>query len=65
MPEKYRVAVIGHTGKGNYGHGLDVAWMQIPNLTVEMIAGVFESQRRGRAVSLPLENRKNPLSLIE
>ena len=26
MAEKYRVAVIGHTGKGNYGHGLDTVW---------------------------------------
>jgi len=23
---KYRVAVIGRTGRGNYGHGLDVVW---------------------------------------
>ena len=21
-----RVAVIGHTGRGNYGHGLDTVW---------------------------------------
>jgi predicted dehydrogenase len=33
--------------------------------TVEMIAGAFESQRRKRMVSFPLENRKNPLSLLE
>ncbi|MFN5897235.1 MAG: gfo/Idh/MocA family oxidoreductase, partial [Planctomyces sp.] len=25
-----RVAVIGHTGRGNYGHGLDTMWQQIP-----------------------------------
>jgi len=24
-PAKFRVAIIGRTGKGNYGHGLDVA----------------------------------------
>ena len=27
MPKTYRVAVIGRTGKGNYGHGLDVVWL--------------------------------------
>src|SRR5262249_36325540 len=26
MAKKYHVAVIGWTGKGNYGHGLDVDW---------------------------------------
>ncbi|MEM7387402.1 MAG: Gfo/Idh/MocA family oxidoreductase [Verrucomicrobiota bacterium] len=26
MPESYRVAVIGSTGRGNYGHGLDRVW---------------------------------------
>jgi predicted dehydrogenase len=33
--------------------------------TVEMIAGVFESQRVGGPVQIPLKNRKNPLSLLE
>ncbi|MCS6861297.1 MAG: hypothetical protein NZT92_13355 [Abditibacteriales bacterium] len=23
---QYRAAVIGRTGQGNYGHGLDVVW---------------------------------------
>ena len=32
--------------------------------TVEMIAGIFESHRAGGPVSLPLENRQNPLSLL-
>lgn len=32
--------------------------------TVEMIAAVFESHRTGRAVSIPLETRKNPLTLL-
>jgi len=32
--------------------------------TVEMIAGVFESHRVGKTVSLPLESRANPLSLL-
>ncbi len=32
--------------------------------TVEMIVAVFESQRLGRPVSLPLENRRNPLAML-
>lgn len=29
-----RVGVIGHTGRGNYGHGLDTVWLQIPETRV-------------------------------
>ena len=28
---KYRVAVIGHTGRGNYGHGIDLVWEKMAN----------------------------------
>jgi predicted dehydrogenase len=31
----------------------------------EMIVAVFESQRQGGPVKLPLENRKNPLTMLE
>lgn len=31
---KRRVAVIGHTGRGNFGHGLDTVWQQIPNTEI-------------------------------
>lgn len=34
----YRVAVIGRTGKGNYGHGLDVVWKLLPNTKVVAVA---------------------------
>ena len=27
--KEFRVGIIGHTGRGNYGHGLDVMWQQI------------------------------------
>lgn len=33
--------------------------------TIEMIMAVFESHRLGRAVPLPLENRKHPLSMLK
>jgi predicted dehydrogenase len=37
-PAKYRVAIIGHTGRGNYGHGLDVVWQDIQNTQVIAVA---------------------------
>jgi predicted dehydrogenase len=46
MREKYRVAVIGHTGRGNYGHGLDTVWRELPEC--ELIA-VADADERGRA----------------
>jgi predicted dehydrogenase len=41
----YRVAVIGRTGRGNYGHGLDLVWRQIPNV---QIVAVADDDERGR-----------------
>ena len=34
----YRVAVIGHTGRGNYGHGLDTVWGDLPNCELVAVA---------------------------
>ena len=33
-----RVAIIGHTGRGNYGHGLDTMWKAIPATQIVAIA---------------------------
>jgi predicted dehydrogenase len=44
--KKYRVGVIGRTGKGNYGHGLDRVWTEIPQ--AEVIA-VADEHAGGRA----------------
>lgn len=35
---KLRVAVIGHTGRGNYGHGLDTVWMHVPETEIVAVA---------------------------
>lgn len=35
---KIRVAVIGHTGRGNYGHGLDTMWLKIPEVEIVAVA---------------------------
>jgi predicted dehydrogenase len=36
MSTTYKAGVIGRTGQGDYGHGLDVAFADLPN--VELIA---------------------------
>ena len=47
--EPIRVAVIGRTGKGNYGHGLDTIWLTTPN--VEIVA-VADENEVGRAAAV-------------
>ncbi|MBP7053552.1 MAG: Gfo/Idh/MocA family oxidoreductase [Phycisphaerae bacterium] len=45
---KYRVAVIGSTGRGDYGHGLDVVWKDIEQ--AELVA-VSDPDPKGRAAA--------------
>ena len=47
MAQKYRVGVIGHTGRGNYGHGLDRVWLSIAQCE---IVGVADAEIGGRDV---------------
>lgn len=35
---KRRVAVIGHTGRGDYGHGLDTVWLKVPGVEIVAVA---------------------------
>ena len=49
---KYKVAVIGRTGKGNYGHGLDVVWNDIDQAQVAAIADVDAAGRAAAAKRL-------------
>ena len=44
----YRAAVIGRTGRGDYGHGLDVAMLNQPKLTV---VGVADDDPKGLAAA--------------
>jgi predicted dehydrogenase len=37
-PAMYRVAVIGNTGRGDYGHGLDIVWSDIEQAEVVAVA---------------------------
>jgi predicted dehydrogenase len=48
MSTTYRVGVIGHTGKGNYGHGIDTVWLEIPNCEV---VGVADADPMGLAAA--------------
>lgn len=45
----YRAGVIGHTGRGNYGHGLDVAFVGLPGVEIVAVADADEAGRQ-RAV---------------
>jgi predicted dehydrogenase len=56
MPGNYRVAVIGRTGRGNYGHGLDTVWQQIPNV---QIVAVADENDQGRAAAQKRLGAKN------
>lgn len=35
---RYRIAVIGRTGRGDYGHGLDIVWTRIEQAEVVAVA---------------------------
>jgi len=48
MAKKYRVAVIGHTGRGDYGHGLHVVWQAKELDNVELVA-LADADDKGRA----------------
>ena len=40
--KKLRVGVIGHTGRGNYGHGIDTVWMNVPETQIVAVADAHE-----------------------
>jgi len=45
MAKAYKVGIIGRTGGGNYGHGLDRVWQDVPNVEV---AAVADENDKGR-----------------
>jgi predicted dehydrogenase len=52
MPAKYRVGVIGHTGRGDYGHGLDTVWLHIPEVEIVAVADAHDEGRVAAAKRL-------------
>jgi predicted dehydrogenase len=55
--KRYRVGIIGRTGKGNYGHGLDTVWKD--NSQVEVVA-VADENEPGRAAALKRTGAQTP-----
>lgn len=53
---KYRVAVIGRTGRGNYGHGLDVVWNDVEQAEIVAVA---DEDAKGRAAAAKRLNAPN------
>jgi len=53
--KKYRVAVIGRTGRGDYGHGLDEVWKQIEQANIVSVADEDAEGRRKTAKELGVE----------
>jgi predicted dehydrogenase len=56
MAKKYRVAVIGRTGKGNYGHGLDTVWLALDDVEIVAVADENEKGRAACAARLKARN---------
>ena len=48
-PAKLRVGLIGHTGRGNYGHGIDTMWATLPD--TELVA-IADADAKGLAAEL-------------
>lgn len=52
---KSRVAVIGHTGRGNFGHGLDTMWLDIPETEIVAVADADAKGLAGALKKLKLD----------
>ena len=66
---KSRVAVIGHTGRGDYGHGLDTVWLRIPETEIVGVAdadsaGLAKAKKRLRVES-GFENYRQMLEAVD
>ncbi|MEC9096483.1 MAG: Gfo/Idh/MocA family oxidoreductase [Planctomycetota bacterium] len=44
----FRIGVIGHTGRGNYGHGIDTVWSHVPGCEV---VAVSDPDKAGQAAA--------------
>jgi predicted dehydrogenase len=56
MAKTYRVAIIGRTGKGNYGHQLDVVWQKLDNVEIVAVADEDEKGRTAATARLGAKN---------
>ena len=53
----YRVGVIGHTGRGNFGHGLDKVWLKIPATEIVAVADADQNGLSRAQKALKVESR--------
>jgi predicted dehydrogenase len=53
--KKYRVGIIGATGRGDYGHAVDVPFTKLPNLEVISVADADASGREKAKARLKVE----------
>ena len=51
-PGKLRVGLIGHTGRGNYGHGIDTMWATLPETEIVAVADADEQGLAGELKKL-------------
>jgi predicted dehydrogenase len=56
MKAKYRVGVIGHTGRGNYGHGVDTCFQRHPQCEIVAVADADEKGRATAAAKLRVKD---------
>lgn len=54
--DKLRVGVIGHTGRGDFGHGLDTVWLRIPQTEIACVADADQAGLIGAMKKLQVEN---------
>ena len=52
----YKIGVIGHTGRGNYGHGLDVVWQTIPGCDLVAVADADPAGRQAAMERLQIKH---------
>jgi len=55
MADTIRVAIIGATGRGEYGHGIDTVWKAIPRVEVVALA---DADEKGRAAAVKRSGAK-------
>ncbi|MCP4464421.1 MAG: gfo/Idh/MocA family oxidoreductase, partial [Planctomycetaceae bacterium] len=54
----WSVAVIGHTGRGDYGHGLDTVWRHVSNATVNGVADADATGLAREVIKLGLNSEQ-------
>lgn len=50
-----KVGIIGHTGRGNFGHGLDTVWLGIPGAVIVGVADADEAGLKKELAKLKVE----------